>query len=173
MKLLIIILSLAWLNTTTNSFYDIKFEALDGSVIKTSSYQGKKVIIAVVSNNAGSVTLVRYLDSVQKANSTVQVIAIPTGDFNGDVREQGLKTIKKNLSIIVAAPLRVKKANGALQHPLFAWLTQAKQNQHFDMDVNSEGQLFFVSAKGTLYSVLPKETPTGVIGKIINHSFTE
>src|SRR5215467_11742528 len=114
MKLLSIFLMLGWLQLTTGGFYDIQFEALDGTVIKTSSYQGKKVIIAVVSANAEPATLVRYLDSVQKTNKTVQVIAIPTGDFNGDVREQGLKTLKKNSSIIIAAPLRVKRSHGTL-----------------------------------------------------------
>jgi glutathione peroxidase-family protein len=173
MKFLTIMLGLGWLNMTTNSFYDIKFEALDGTVVKTSSFEGKMVIIAVVSANPDAIQLVRYLDSVQKANKTVQVIAIPTADFKGDVRDEGLRTLKVNTDILITRPLKVKKNHGAEQHPLFAWLTQAKQNSHFDTDVNNEGQLFFVSGKGTLYSVLQKGTPTGAIGKIINRSFAE
>jgi hypothetical protein len=41
------------------------------------------------------------------------------------------------------------------------------------MDVEGEGQVFVISTKGTLYSVLPKNTPKAVIGKIINKSFNE
>jgi glutathione peroxidase-family protein len=173
MKLLFISIALGFLNTLSSSFYDIKFETLDGTIIKTSSYQGKKIVIAVVSANTANLTLIRYLDSIQKANSNVQVIAIPTGDFNGDISLQSLKTLKKTISIVVAAPLKVRKSNGTLQHPLFIWLTQSEENKHFNTDVSDEGQVFIVSAKGTLYSVLPKETPLKIIGKAINQPFTE
>lgn len=173
MKLLFITLSLFWLSGTNSNFYDIKFETLDGTVIKTSAYQGKKVVIAVVSANVANLALVKYLDSVQKTNNTVQVIAIPTGDFSGDISVQSLKTLKKTISIVVTSPLKVKKSNGAFQHPLFQWLTQAKENQHFDMDVDAEGQVFVVSAKGTLYSVLSKDTPVDVVGRVISQDVTE
>jgi glutathione peroxidase-family protein len=172
MKLLFLYLSSLFLNPSSG-FYNMQFESLDGTIIKTSAYQGKKVVVAVVSANTAGVNLVKYLDSVQKANNGVQVIAIPTADFDGSVTVQALKDLNKNITIIVAKPVKVKKANGALQHPLFVWLTQAKQNQHFDMDVEGEGQLFVVSAKGTLYSVLPKETPLVVTGKVINQPFSE
>jgi glutathione peroxidase-family protein len=172
MKLLFLFLSMI-LNTPSGSFYDVKFESLDGTVIRTSSYKGKKVVVAVVSANTASVSLVKYLDSVQKANMGVQVIAIPTTDFDGSVSAQDLKSLKKNISIVVAKPVKVKKANGSFQHPLFLWLTEAKENQHFNMDVEGEGQVFVISAKGTLYSVLPKDTPLAVTGKVINQAFTE
>jgi glutathione peroxidase-family protein len=173
MKLLLIILSIVGLNTTRSSFYEIKFEAVDGTLIKTSAYQGKKVVVAVVSANSANLQLVHYLDSVQKANSSVQVIAIPTGDFNGDISVQDLKTLKKTISILVAAPLKVKKSYASFQHPLFQWLTKAKENQHFDMDVEAEGQVFVVSATGTLYSVLSKDVPMDILGNIINQNVTE
>jgi glutathione peroxidase-family protein len=158
---------------SVSSFYDIKFESLDGTVIKTSSYQGKKVLVAVVSGNTANASLVHYLDSVQKSATSVQVIAIPTNDFQGSVSMQDLKDLKKNLSIIVAKPVKVRKTNGSFQHPLFLWLTQAKENHHFNIDVEGEGQLFFVSAKGTLYSILPKDTPLAVVSKVINQPFNE
>jgi glutathione peroxidase-family protein len=174
MKLLFVYISML-LQTAplASSFYDIKFESLDGTVIKTSSYQGKKIIVAVVSANTAGVSLVRYLDSVQKANANVIVIAIPTGEFNGTVTVQELKDLKKNLTIVVTKPLKVRKANASLQHPLFVWLTQAKENTHFDMDVDGEGHVFVISARGTLYSVLTKDTPRTVLGKVINQPFNE
>lgn len=159
--------------TTGNDFYGIKFESLDGTLINTSVYQGKKVVVAIVSADTSNLSLVRYLDSIQKVNTGIQVIAIPTGDFNGNINVQDLKNIRKKLSILITKPLRVKKSNASLQHPLFNWLTQSKENKHFDMDVDGEGQVFVISAKGTLYSVLPKNTPKVVISKIINKSFNE
>jgi glutathione peroxidase-family protein len=131
------------------------------------------VIIAVVSANAAGLKLVKYLDSAQKANPALQAIAIPTGDFDGSIKAQDLRDLKKNIGIIVTQPLKVKKANGAQQHPLFAWLTKGSENLHFDKDVEGEGQLFFVSGKGTLYSVLPNSAPPVVVNKVINQDVIE
>jgi glutathione peroxidase-family protein len=155
----------------TNSFYDISFQSLDGSLIKTSSYQGKKVIIGVVSANAAGIRLVKYLDSIQKADPSMQAIAIPTGEFDGSVKTQDLRDLKKNISILISQPLTVRKTNSA-QHPLFAWLTKSSENNHFNKDVSGEGQLFFISAKGTLYGVLPGGTPYKTINKVMNQTFT-
>jgi glutathione peroxidase-family protein len=174
MKILFLYLKMILISVpSASSFYDIKFETLDGTIIRTSSYQGKKVVIGIVSGNAAGLSLVKCLDSVQKANSAIQAIAIPTGDFDGSIKAQDLKELKKNISIVVTQPLKVKKGNGSLQHPLFVWLTDEKENQHFNKDVAGEGQVFLVSAKGTLYSVLPTETPRAVIGKVINQPFND
>jgi glutathione peroxidase-family protein len=174
MKILFLYLSSFLLSAPlASSFYDIKFEALDGTLVKTSAYQGKKVIVAVISAGASGDSLVTYLDSVQNANSMIKVIVVPTGDFNGSVDNQKLKDLKKNKNIAVAKPLKVKKSNGSQQHPLFVWLTQSKENRHFDSDVVGEGQVFVVSAKGTLYSVLPAGVPRNILAQVINQSFTE
>src|ERR1044071_7511902 len=98
MKLVFLFMATTLISTLSNiGFYDIKFEALDGTIIKTSAYQGKKCVIAVVSANTASVNLVNYLDSIQKTNVNVQVIAIPTNEFDGSVSAQELKNLKKNL----------------------------------------------------------------------------
>ena len=138
-----------------------------------SAYQGKKIIIAVVSGNEESINLVKYLDSVQRANTDIRAIAIPTGDFNGSISARSLNDLRKNISILVTKPLKVKRANGAQQHPLFSWLTQSSENKHFNMDAEGEGQIFIVSGKGTLYGVLPKGTPWKYISKAINQPFNE
>jgi glutathione peroxidase-family protein len=174
MKLLFLYMSLLLLISmrTADGFYDISFQSLDGSVIRTSSYEGKKVVIGVVSGSAAGVKLAKYLDSVQKANPAMQAIAIPTGEFDGSIKAQDLRELKKDISIIIAQPLKVRKANGTQQHPLFAWLTHSSGNKHFNIDVTGEGQLFFISAKGTLYAVLPSNTPYKAISKVMNQSFT-
>jgi glutathione peroxidase-family protein len=173
MKLLFLYLSMLLISMRAiNSFYDLSFQSLDGSVIKTSSYQGKKVVIGVVSANAAGIRLVKYLDSVQKADPSMLAIAIPTGDFDGSVKTQDLRELKKNISILISQPLNVRKANSS-QHPLFSWLTKSSENSHFNIDVLGEGQLFFVSGKGTLYSVLPSGVPEKIISKAINQTFRE
>jgi hypothetical protein len=100
----------------------------------------------------------------------MQAIAIPTGEFDGSVKMQDLRELKKNISILISQPLNVRKTSGA-QHPLFAWLTKSSENGHFNKDVAGEGQLFFISAKGTLYSVLPGNTPYKTINKVMKQTF--
>lgn len=157
----------------SSGFYDLQFESIDGAMVNTSSFKGKKVVIAVVSSEQKSVRLIEYLDSTQKANDSVRVIAIPTGDFKGTVNVQTLKELRNRLSIIISKPMKVTKESGAQQHALFSWLTKSAENTHFNMDVSGEGQLFFISAKGTLFGVFPKDTPARIISRTINQSFTE
>jgi glutathione peroxidase-family protein len=172
MKLLFLYMSVLLISMrATNSFYDLSFQLLDGTVIKTSSYEGKKVVIGVVSGSAAGIKLVKYLDSVQKADPAMRAIAIPTGEFYGSIKAQDLRDLKKNIGIVISQPLTVRKTSDA-QHPLFAWLTKSSENNHFNKDVAGEGQLFFISAKGTLYSVLPGNTPYRTINKVMNQTFT-
>ena len=154
-------------------FYDFQLETIEGAIIKTSSFRGKKVVIAVVSAEQKAMRLIDYLDSTQKANDSIRVIAIPTGDFKGNVNTQAIKDLKKRISIIVTKPMKVTKESGANQHALFSWLTKRTENTHFDMDVSGEGQLFVISAQGTLYSVLPNQTPERIITRVIHQSFTK
>lgn len=174
MKLLFLPLLMFLFQLPDNStFYDCKFESIQGTMLKTADYAGKKVVIAVVSVNEEGLTLARFLDSVQNASDSIQVVMIPTGDFSGNTSNKELKERVKGLHPIITKPLKVKKDNASMQHPLFAWLTQANKNHHFDMDVTGEGQVFMISENGTLYSVLPKGAPLGILAKAINQPFNE
>ena len=157
----------------SSSFYGIPFNSGNGTILNTSAYQGKKVVIAIVSGDAAGLNMVHYLDSVQHANTGLQVIVVPTSDFGGSVNRRDLEHLAKNINIVITQPLKVKKSNGIQQHPLFSWLTKSSENQHFDKDAEGEGQLFIVSGAGTLHSVLPKNTPKTVISRVINQPFSE
>jgi len=161
------------LSISTSGFYDLQFESIDGTTINTSSFKGKKVVIAVVSADQKVARLIEYLDSTQKANDSVRIIAIPTGDFKSTVNVQTLKDLRSRLSIIISKPMKVTKESGVQQHALFSWLTKSAENTHFNMDVSGEGQLFFISPKGTLYGVFPTGTPLRIISRAITQSFTE
>ena len=174
MKSLCLLLSLILINPKLeNSFYDFEFEDINGTIINTSVYPGERVVVAVISSNEAGRKLVNYFDSIQKAGIAVQVIAIPTDEFNVDVNLDTLGGFTTNSHIVVAKPLKIKKSNAELQHPLFAWLTNVTKNNHFDMDVEREGQLFIISEKGTLYSVLPDLPPTTELNKILTQPFAE
>lgn len=174
MKILFLLFHLVLINVfIDNGFYQLKFESLDGSTINTSSFKGKKVLIAVISSDAKAKSQVQFLDSVQETNSAIQVIIVPTDEFGADVRKNSLKSTIHSRNLLVAAPLKIKSKTTSFQHPLFEWLTQSKKNMHFDNEVGSEGQVYLVSAQGTLYAVLPGHVPREVINKVINQPFNE
>ena len=155
-----------------SSFYNMRFETLDHQTIQTSSYQGKKVIITIVDAENPDTTQLHFLDSVKKASTNVEVIGVLTEDFGGKAKLNEVKKLTTHMQLHISQPMKVKKG-GAGQHPLLQWLTTAKENQHFDVDVKSEGQLFLISGKGTLYAVLLKETPKQVVSKILNQPFDQ
>ena len=171
MKLLVLLTMLFGLYGGSG-FYKIQLQRLDGKIINTASYQGKKVIIAIVDGETPDLVQLRFLDSLQRNSLNLEVIGVLTEDFGKKARLKDVKDSTINMQLTVTKPLKVKK-NKADQHALLTWLTTQKENLHFDIEVQSEGQLFLISGKGTLYSVLIKETPREVISKVINQSFGE
>ena len=127
-------------------------------------------MIAVFNASAPDTNYLRYLNSVQVSSLSIQIIVVLTNDLGGSSTIQELKKLQNDFDMLVAAPLHVKKNSANGQHPLFAWLTSAALNGHFDNDVALE-ELYIISEKGTLYSVLAKETPVAVINKVISGGF--
>jgi glutathione peroxidase len=175
MKHLIILLSFLFFASTgeVSGFYGIKFNDINGNLINTNAYQGKKVIVTLLGINTTSMMVVRYLDSVQRAHTDWRVVAVPTGEFGADITLTTLINLQKTLKLTITQPLKVRRINGSNQHPFFAWLTDVAKNKHFDMDADEEGKAFIISGKGTLYSVLSRQTPKALIGQILNAPFDE
>lgn len=174
MKLLFIALSTLLLAGFTDStLYAISFERITGQAINLSAYKNKKIVIAVFNASNPDTNRLRYLDSLQASSPSLQVIGVPTDNFGGSFELQRLKKVQADFHILVAAPLHVKKGGASGQHALFAWLTSAVLNGHFGEDVKSAGQLYIISEKGTLYSVLSAETLDAVINKIISEGFKQ
>ena len=167
MKLLFLLLGITLLKPETiTGFYDLQFKTIDGAVVNTFAFQGKKIVVAVISASTQNLSLIGFLDSLQKKNGSIQVIAVPTGDFGGNIKVSDLKSINRDLSIVVSEPLIVKKASTS-QHPLFSWLTHVSSNSHFDVDVTGEGHVFVVNSSGEMVSCLKAGVPKEVILKIV------
>jgi glutathione peroxidase-family protein len=171
MKLLLLFTVLLSLRGES-SFYEIQFENLNGQTLHTERYKGKKVIISIQDAEKPDLKQLRYFDSLQKSSSNLEIICVLTEDFGKKAKLKDAKDSTMKFQLLVTKPLKVKKEEG-VQHPLLTWLTNQKENMHFDVDVKSAGQLFFISGKGTLYAVLIKETPMEVIAKVINQPFAE
>jgi glutathione peroxidase len=170
MKLYLI---LAYVFTTAfslNGFYDLEINASDGSLIKLSKYQGKKIVIGEFNAASPDGAQLRFLDSLQKANkNNLIVMAVPALDF-GTMNTESDKAMTKfsNLSIIITQPVKVKKEAKADQHPLFRWLTNSNDNKHFNNDVFEEGLFFIVDEKGNMRGTLGKKSPVQAWGKVLN-----
>lgn len=151
------------------SIYDLQIQTVEGNTINMSEFRGKKILIASISHtNLQSEGLV-FLDSLQLANPSVVIIAIPANDFGGTGNAETLTAIinKTSRKIIVTAPADVKKEKDRTQNSLMKWLTSNLENFHFDAEVNTDNQLYFVSESGVLYAVLEKGVPTEIIDKLL------
>jgi glutathione peroxidase len=174
MKLLFIFYSLFTLAFKgDNDFYTRSFESIDGKTINMADYKGKRVVIIVINAANPNLNQLRYFDSIVNSNASVKVIAVPTEDFGAASNLPLIKNLQKSLTLVISKPLKVKKNSSQPQHSLFNWLTNTSQNTHFDYDVTSEGQVFIISEKGTLFGVLSKEVSLDVANSIINQPFNE
>lgn len=168
------ILSAALLITVINwrsSIYDVQVEPVEGgNAISMSSYVNKKIVITVINAARPSVSQLLWLDSLQRANASLKIIAVPAIDLSDVVSDVSIAALKTGLSLdfVITRAANVKKSAGNNQHPLFKWLTHVSENAHFDRDVESTGQLFIVSRTGTLYSVLNDDVPVAMISRVLN-----
>jgi len=152
-----------------SSLYDITIKELQGKNINMADYKGKKIIVAAVSADNLQNGQLAYLDSIQVNNPSVIVIAVPAADYRGANDSLVVDGIKKKqlLHIIITAAEEVKKDKGHKQNRLINWLTALAANTHFDLDVTTDNQLYFISESGALYAVLEKGTPAGLINQLL------
>lgn len=149
----------------SSQIYDQNFLSLDSSTVNFSSFKGKKVLITEFNSSNSDSAQLQYLDSLQRNDTSIVVIAVPAIDFGGAFNKKDLKKLKNsfNSNFIISSPASVKKKSGSKQHPLFKWLTKVSENEHFDDEIEVAGQLYIISKKGVLYAVLGKETPKSII----------
>jgi glutathione peroxidase-family protein len=157
--------------------YSLYFNTPDGNAIALSSFAGHKILIVVFNPSTADYSQLKRLDSVQTDSPSVKILAIPGtelakgySDSVTMIQDSSLTSMRSRLglSLLIARAMYVNKADSSIQHPLFNWLTHVGQNTHFDRDVDSEGQLFFINENGVLYGVLPKNTSKEKIEQVLN-----
>jgi glutathione peroxidase-family protein len=148
---------------------DIQIQSLDGTIIAMKNFEGKKILIASASLDNFQNHRLNFLDSLQVANPSVVIIAVPALDFGGVRNESIIESIKNRPpgNIIVATPGEVKKNKGEKQSRLLRWLTNDADNSHFNAEVATDDQLYFISESGILYAVLEKGVPAAVIDQLL------
>jgi glutathione peroxidase-family protein len=166
---IIIFVSILLLSFATD-IYSIQYKDYAGNNVGMSSFINKKLIITAFNAKSPDLVYLRYLNQLQAKYPGIQVIAIPALDFKGlnDVKQIATMRDSEKLKILIGQPGYVRKNNKTNQHPLFRWLTNIDENTHFDNDVEMTEQLFLVSAKGTLFGVLEKNTSGEVLEKTLS-----
>lgn len=158
-----------------SSIYDIPIESISGNNISMSSFANKKILITTFSSIMPNVSQLQYLDSLQNSNTSLIVIAVPANDFGGIGNDATLANLINSLSIdiLILKSAYVKKNAGNNQQPLFKWLTNVNENNHFDVDVEAIGQMFIVSGNGILYSVLGENVPDTVLNQVLSQNLNQ
>lgn len=164
---IVLFLSLTGIFSKTN-IYDIKVKTVEGRIFDLTQCKGKKIVVATIRPSSLQNEKFHFFDSIQKANPNLIIIAIPATDFTAFGDTISSINYNSSLNLILVAPSFVKKSAGKSQHPLMTWLTSLEQNNHFDAEVKTDDQLYFVNESGVLYAILEKGAPLKVIAKTLS-----
>ena len=169
-------------------FHDLTLHTAYGGQFSLQQYKGQKVVIAAVNiSNFKKKDVLQFWDSLQTAHPKIAFVIIPASDHDTPEKEGDtprpdsvttaadsaiLRDVKERVSdkIVLSTMGKVSKAEGARQHPLMQWLTQVKQNKHFDLDVESDVQIYVISESGELYAVLTKDTRLPFLHEVLQQA---
>lgn len=156
-----------------SSIYDIQLQAANGAPVNMTTFANKKILITVFDAANPDRKQLRFLDSLRKADTAINIIAVPSNEFgSGTETNSAIISLTKSLKpgFLVTAITKVKKSSGNNQHPLFKWLTDVKENGHFNTEVETPGQLFLISKTGVLYGVLDMKVPESILQQALNQN---
>lgn len=149
------------ITTTATSIYNYNLPALNGGTINLSSYTGKKILIVNIATQCPTASeQLQELKQLQtQYAATLQIIAIPSNDFNnmepGTDSSINAALQSYNLNFPVAAKQHV---SGNEAHPLFQWLQHKTQNGVMDTRVRWSFTKFLVNAQGQLVTTFDPNT---------------
>lgn len=151
-----------------SGIYDISVPTLNGTTLNMNALSGKKIVVVEFDAATYDKAQLLTLDSLQRGNVNIQVIAVPAKDFS-EVSVQSVQTLVTSLNVlfVVTQPGYVKKSAGSNQHPIFQWLTHASANTHFDNDADQPGQIYIISEKGEVYAVLRSGTNNSLLKRLV------
>lgn len=137
----------------TQSIYDFKVAALDGSTIDFASFKGKKILIVNTASECGFTGQYEGLEQLyEKYKEKLVVIGFPANNFGsqepGSNEEIGA-FCKKNygVSFPMAAKISVKGDDTA---PIYKWLCSKSENGVLDAEVGWNFNKFLLDENGKL-----------------------
>lgn len=153
---------------TAQSVYSLAFNDIDGKTSSLQPYAGKKILVIVLSGITPDSIASQVRAFKSHYGSSVQVIGVLSAeDGVTEADKVRLRQSFSGIDIVLTGILRTHKGNQ--QSLLLQWLTNRKENTHFDRDVTGSGQKFFISENGKLYAVIgpEKRLDAPIIAKIV------
>ena len=170
MKYLLIILFFSTSQLYAQSkIYNIEINSLDSSASSLKSYTGKKILIATGSPSYLQKAGIKFLDSLQAANLSLQIILIPVQDSVSENTKEDIDFIRNNFSknSLVTAVASVANGKDEKQSMLVKYLTDVKENTHFDQPLSTDFNMYLVSESGFLYGVLNRFTSAETLNELL------
>jgi glutathione peroxidase-family protein len=157
------------------SVYNLNCKISDSITQLIKGFSGKKVLIVVLPTTQTSKdnTMLKQLDSISRVHpSDLKIVGVPSIEDGADKNHfTSLKHFyisKLNDNIIIATSVNTRKTS-TNQDKLFAWLTHATQNKHFDSDLKRVWTMFLLNEKGELKGVLDASTklPLKILSRLL------
>jgi glutathione peroxidase len=146
------------------SFYHLKANRNDGSVLDFEKLKNKKVMIVNTASNCGFTSQYNDLQKLYEDYSDKLVIlGIPSNDFKeqekgNDAEIASFCQINFGVTFPLLTKSRVLKGND--QHPIYAWLTSSSKNGWNDHQPDWNFSKYLIDENGTLIKYLgPSVSP--------------
>ena len=140
---------------STKPLYGIKLNSLDGKPIELSNFEGKYILFVNVASKCGFTNQYKGLQELYDSHKdTLVVIGVPCNQFGkqepGNPQDiASFCEINYGVTFPITEKIHVK---GALQHPLYEWLTQKRLNGVSNSKVKWNFQKYLVDPQGKLVS---------------------
>lgn len=145
--------------TPTMNFYQLSATDINGRPYPMSALKGHKVMVVNTASECGFTPQYKQLEELYekyKADGFI-IIGFPSNDFGGQEpgdEKQIAAFCEKNYG--VTFPLMAKVATkGEGQSPVYAWLTEKKENGVLDSEVKWNFQKYLIDENGHLVKMLP------------------
>jgi glutathione peroxidase len=145
------------------SIYDIKAEAIDGTLIDLAACKGKKILIVNTASYCGHTPQYEGLQQLhQQFDNKLEVIGFPCNNFlmqdpgsNNKIAE--FCSTRFRITFPMGAKLSVK---GPAKATIYRWLTEKKYNGFADSSVKWNFQKYLINEEGKLTHIFsPKTLP--------------
>lgn len=148
----------------TQTLYDFKVLAIDGSEFDLAELKGKKVLIVNTASRCGLTPQYKELQELYEnyKERDFEIIGFPANNFlnqepgsNEEIKE--FCEVNYGVTFPMMSKISVK---GDDMHPLYQWLTSKEKNGKMDSEVKWNFQKYMIDENGNLVDfVPPKDSP--------------
>lgn len=148
-----------------SSFYDFKVKTIDGNDFDFATLKGKKVMVVNTASKCGFTPQYEELQDIWEefGGDDFVIIGFPANNFMNQEpgsNEQIAKFCTENYG--VTFPMMAKiSVKGDDMHPLYRWLTTAKENGFEDSEVSWNFQKYLIDENGKLVKVIKPRVKPG------------